>query len=129
MQYRSTSHCKRSIARVVTDTPHETSIDNVKKLTIDKYKSEEALRDIETISLLQDRSIEVFLHNEVLPYELTSGRVFKGKMNCEISFRRYFYKPESMRRSIRENTSGYSQNGGTKELLREIAHGSNTTTP
>ena len=56
------------------------------------------LRDTEQIPLQEEGGIEGFLRREVLPYAEDAWYVPKSvKIGYEISFNRYFYKPEPMR--------------------------------
>ena len=63
-----------------------------------EYEPDPELRDTERIPLTEDGGIEAFLGREVLPYApdawVAPGSV---KVGYEISFNRYFYKPEPMR--------------------------------
>jgi len=57
-----------------------------------------ALRDAEQIPLEEEGGIEGFLRREVLPYVPDAWYVSKTvKVGYEISFNRFFYKPEPMR--------------------------------
>ncbi len=63
-----------------------------------EYEPDPELRDTERIPLTEDGGIEAFLRREVLPYApdawVAPGSV---KVGYEISFNRYFYRPEPMR--------------------------------
>ncbi|MCY3536830.1 MAG: N-6 DNA methylase, partial [Cyanobacteria bacterium MAG IRC3_bin_20] len=63
-----------------------------------EYEPDGELRDTEQIPLQEEGGIEGFLQREVLPYApdawLTPDSV---KIGYEISFNRYFYKPQPMR--------------------------------
>lgn len=63
-----------------------------------EYETDSDLRDTEQIPLLEAGGIEAFLQREVLPYAADAwydpGSV---KIGYEISFTRYFYKPQPMR--------------------------------
>ena len=63
-----------------------------------EYEPDTGLRDTEQIPLLEEGGIDGFLGREVLPY---AGDAWyppkKVKIGYEISFNRYFYKPEPMR--------------------------------
>ena len=63
-----------------------------------EYEPDTGLRDTEQIPLQQESGIEGFLRREVLPYAPDAWSV-PGivKIGYEISFNRYFYKPEPMR--------------------------------
>ena len=63
-----------------------------------EYEPDTDLRDTEQIPLQEEGGIEAFLRREVLPY--AAGRLVPArqrKIGYEISFNRYFYKPQPMR--------------------------------
>lgn len=68
------------------------------KACVVEYEPDTDLRDTEQIPLLEEGGIEAFLRREVLPhaadawYETTTI-----KTGYEVSFTRYFYKPQPMR--------------------------------
>ena len=63
-----------------------------------EYVADTALRDVELIPLREEGGIVGFLRREVLPYAPDAWYVPKSvKIGYEISFNRYFYKPEPMR--------------------------------
>ena len=63
-----------------------------------EYEPDTALRDTEQIPLQEEGGIEGFLRREVLPYAGDAWYVAKSvKTGYEISFNRYFHKPEPMR--------------------------------
>ena len=63
-----------------------------------EYVTDTALRDEELIPLREEGGIVGFLRREVLPYAPDAWYVPKSvKVGYEISFNRYFYKPEPMR--------------------------------
>ncbi len=63
-----------------------------------EYEPDADLRDTEQIPLREDGGIEEFLRREVLPYAADAWYRPEGvKIGYEISFNRYFYKPEPMR--------------------------------
>ena len=64
-----------------------------------EYEPDTDLRDTEQIPLQEDGGIDAFLRREVLPYAADAWyRPDRVKVGYEISFNRYFYKPEPMRR-------------------------------
>ena len=68
------------------------------KTRVVEYESDTALRDTEQIPLKEGDGIEGFLRREVLPYAGDAWYVAKSvKIGYEISFNRYFHKPEPMR--------------------------------
>ena len=63
-----------------------------------EYEPDTDLRDTEQIPLQEDGGIEAFLRREVLPYAGDAWyREDSVKIGYEISFNRYFYKPQPMR--------------------------------
>ncbi len=63
-----------------------------------EYEPDPDLRDTEQIPLLEEGGIEAFLKREVLPYAPDAWYVPESvKIGYEISFTRYFYKPEPLR--------------------------------
>ncbi|MCY4629112.1 MAG: N-6 DNA methylase, partial [Acidobacteria bacterium] len=63
-----------------------------------EYEPDSDLRDTEQIPLLEEGGIEAFLQREVLPYTPDAWyRTEAVKIGYEISFNRYFYKPQPMR--------------------------------
>ena len=68
------------------------------KSRVVEYEPDTALRDTEQIPLTEEGGIEEFLRREVLPYARDAWYVAKSvKIGYEISFNRYFHKPEPMR--------------------------------
>ena len=94
--------------------------DGVQTLVLE-YEPDSGLRDTEQIPLQDEGGIEGFLRREVLPYAKDAWYVPKSvKIGYEISFNRYFYKPEPMRtlEEIRGDIlAAESQSAG---LLEEI---------
>ena len=63
-----------------------------------EYEPDSTLRDTEQIPLQEAGGIDAFLEREVLPYAADVWyRPASVKIGYEISFTRYFYKPEPMR--------------------------------
>ena len=63
-----------------------------------EYEPDSELRDTEQIPLQEEGGIEGFLRREVLPYGPDAWVVGESvKIGYEISFNRYFYKPQPMR--------------------------------
>ena len=68
------------------------------KATVVEYEPDTDLRDTEQIPLREAGGIDAFLRREVLPYAPDAWyRSDAVKIGYEISFNRYFYKPEPMR--------------------------------
>ena len=86
-----------------------------------EYEPDSELRDTEQIPLQEKGGIETFLHREVLPYAPDAWyQADSVKVGYEISFTRYFYKPQPMRTlaEIREDILAVEQE--TEGLLDEI---------
>jgi len=63
-----------------------------------EYEVDTDLRDTEQVPLLEEGGIDAFLLHEVLPYAPNAWYdSAKTKIGYEISFTRYFYKPQPMR--------------------------------
>jgi type I restriction enzyme M protein len=63
-----------------------------------EYEPDPDLRDTEQVPLLEEGGIEAFLRREVLPYAADAWYDPESvKIGYEISFTRYFYKPQPMR--------------------------------
>ena len=73
-----------------------TQIDD--KPVVVEYEPDKDLRDTEQVPLLEEGGIEGFLQREVLPYAPDAWYVPGSvKTGYEISFTRYFYKPQPLR--------------------------------
>ena len=104
----------------------ETSIEG--KTAVVEYEPDADIRDTEQIPLQEEGGIEAFLRREVLPYARDAWyKPDSVKVGYEISFNRYFYKPQPMRTlgeiradilRLEEETTGLL--GG---VLREVADG------
>ncbi len=68
------------------------------KPAVVEYEPDTNLRDTEQIPLLEEGGIDAFLQREVLPYAPDAWYVASSvKIGYEISFTRYFYKPQPLR--------------------------------
>ena len=68
------------------------------KCRVVEYEPDSELRDTEQVPLLEEGGIEAFLRREVLPYaEDAWYDPASVKTGYEISFTRYFYKPQPLR--------------------------------
>jgi type I restriction enzyme M protein len=68
------------------------------KPAVVEYEPDTELRDTEQVPLLEDGGIEAFITREVLPHARDAWYVADGvKSDYEISFTRYFYKPQPLR--------------------------------
>ena len=86
-----------------------------------EYEPDTDLRDTEQIPLQEAGGIEAFLRREVLPYASDAWyQPDNVKIGYEISFNRYFYKPEPMRtlKQIRNDILALEEE--TEGLLSEI---------
>ncbi|MBN1859443.1 SAM-dependent DNA methyltransferase [Candidatus Bipolaricaulota bacterium] len=94
------------------------------KTVVVEYEPDNDLRDTEQIPLLEEGGIEAFIRREVLPYAPDAWYVAESvKIGYEISFTRYFYKPQPMRslEEIRADILAVEQE--TEGLLDEILGG------
>ena len=86
-----------------------------------EYESDTHLRDTEQIPLLEDGGIERFIRREVLPYALDAWiDESKTQIGYEISFNRYFYKPQPMRTIEEIRADIMALDKETEGLLDEI---------
>ena len=89
-----------------------------------EYEPDTELRDTEQIPLLEEGGIEAFLRREVLPYAEDAwydpGSV---KTGYEISFTRYFYKPQPLRTLEEIRADILALEKETEGLLGEIIGG------
>jgi type I restriction enzyme M protein len=68
------------------------------KPAVVEYEPDSDLRDTEQVPLLEEGGIEAFLRREVLPHAADAWYVPESiKTGYEISFTRYFYKPQPLR--------------------------------
>ncbi len=95
------------------------------KLAVVEYEPDSSLRDTEQIPLLEEGGIDAFIKREVLPYAPDAWYDPSSvKIGYEISFTRYFYKPEPLRplEEIRADILALEKE--TEGLLDEIFGGS-----
>ncbi|MEA3410651.1 MAG: class I SAM-dependent DNA methyltransferase, partial [Pseudomonadota bacterium] len=91
------------------------------KRAVVEYEPDADLRDTEQIPLTEEGGIEAFLEREVLPHAADAWyKADSVRIGYEISFTRYFYKPEPMRtlEEIRADILALEQE--TEGLLGEI---------
>ena len=91
------------------------------KSAVVEYEPDPDLRDTERVPLLEEGGIQAFLQREVLPYAPDAWYVPKSvKTGYEISFTRYFYKPQPLRplEEIRADILALERE--TEGLLSEI---------
>jgi type I restriction enzyme M protein len=94
------------------------------KPAVVEYEPDSELRDTEQVPLLEDGGIEAFLRREVLPHAADAWYVPDSvKTGYEISFTRYFYKPQPLRtlEEIRGDILALERE--TEGLLSEIIGG------
>ena len=91
---KSTSPARPSLTRCAAcSTP---TIDG--KPCVVEYEPDTDLRDTEQVPLLEEGGIEAFLRREVLPHAPDAWYDPDSvKIGYEISFTRYFYKPQPLR--------------------------------
>ena len=86
-----------------------------------EYEPDTDLRDTEQIPLQGEGGIEAFLRREVLPYAADAWyRPDNMKTGYEISFTRYFYKPQPMRTLGKIRADIVALENETEGLLDEI---------
>ena len=91
------------------------------KSAVVEYEADSDLRDTEQIPLEEEGGIEAFLRREVLPHAADAWyKADSVKIGYEISFTRYFYKPQTIRNleEIRADILALEQE--TEGLLGEI---------
>ena len=94
------------------------------KKCVVEYEPDSDLRDIEQVALLEEGGIDAFLRREVLPHAADAWfDPASVKIGYEISFTRYFYKPQPLRslEAIRGDILALEKE--TNGLLAEIVGG------
>ena len=95
--------------------------DEILGRSVVEFEPDPELRDTEQIPLQKQGGIEGFLNREVLPYAKDAWYVPKSvKIGYEISFNRYFYKPEPMRTLEEIRADILAVERETEGLLAEI---------
>src|SRR5690349_1297667 len=91
------------------------------KPAVVEYEPDPDLRDTEQIPLLEEGGIETFLRREVLPHAPDAWYVPDSvKIGYEISFTRYFYKPQPLRTLEEIRADILALEKETEGLLSEI---------
>ena len=91
------------------------------KSAVVEYEPDADLRDTEQIPLQEDGGIDAFLRREVLPYAPDAWyHPDRVKVGYEISFNRYFFKPEPMRTLAEIRADIVALEEETQGLLAEI---------
>jgi len=97
------------------------------KPAVVEYEPDPDLRDTEQVPLLEEGGIEAFLRREVLPHAADAWYVPESvKTGYEISFTRYFYKPQPLRTLEEIRADILALEKETEGLLGEIIGGSKT---
>jgi len=94
------------------------------KPAVVEYEPDPDLRDTEQVPLLEDGGIEAFIRREVLPHAPDAWYVPESvKTGYEISFTRYFYKPQPLRTLEEIRADILALEKETEGLLGEIIGG------
>ena len=94
------------------------------KPAIVEYEPDSDLRDMEQVPLLEEGGIEAFLKREVLPHVPDAWYDPESvKTGYEVSFTRYFYKPEPLRALEEIRADILALEKETEGLLDEIIEG------
>lgn len=100
----------------------EVAIDGKRRIV--EYEPDTDLRDTEQIPLLEEGGIEAFIRREVLPYAPDAWIEDSSiKIGYEISFTRYFYKPQPLRSLEEVRADILAVEKETEGLLDEILGG------
>jgi type I restriction enzyme M protein len=95
------------------------------KPAVVEYEPDPDLRDTEQVPLLEEGGIEAFLRREVLPHASDAWYVPESvKTGYEISFTRYFYKPQPLRTLEEIRADILALEKEAEGLLEEIVGGS-----
>jgi type I restriction enzyme M protein len=94
------------------------------KPTVVEYEPDPELRDTEQVPLLEEGGIEAFLKREVLPHAADAWYIADSvRTGYEISFTRYFYKPQPLRTLEEIRAEILALEKETEGLLSEILGG------
>jgi type I restriction enzyme M protein len=94
------------------------------KPAVVEYEPDSELRDTEQVPLLEEGGIDAFLTREVLPHAPDAWYVPDSvKIGYEISFTRYFYKPQPLRTLEEIRADILALEAETDGLLEEIVGG------
>ncbi|MBS1911699.1 MAG: SAM-dependent DNA methyltransferase [Bacteroidetes bacterium] len=89
-----------------------------------EYEPDTDLRDTEQVPLMEEGGIEAFLKREVLPHAADAWYDAAGvKTGYEVSFTRYFYKPQPLRTLAEIRADILALERETEGLLMEIVGG------
>ncbi|MGI8782789.1 MAG: type I restriction-modification system subunit M [Acidobacteriota bacterium] len=99
------------------------------KSAVVEYEPDPDLRDTEQVPLLEEGGIEAFLRREVLPHANDAWYVPESvKTGYEVSFTRYFYKPQPLRTLEEIRADILALEKETEGLLGEIIGSAKTAT-
>jgi type I restriction enzyme M protein len=102
----------------------ETNVDS--KESVVEYEPDSDLRDTEQVPLLEPGGVDAFVQREVLPHVADAWiDTSSTKSGYEISFTRYFYKPQPLRSLGEIRADILALEKETEGLLGEILGGSN----
>ena len=91
------------------------------KPAVVEYEPDPELRDTEQVPLSENGGVDAFLRREVMPYAPDAWyRPDKVRTGYEISFNRYFYKPEPMRSLEEIRADILAIQGETTGLIDEV---------
>jgi type I restriction enzyme M protein len=91
------------------------------KVCVVEYEPDPELRDTEQVPLLENGGIEAFIRREVLPHTPDAWYDMESvKIGYEISFTRYFYKPQPLRSLEEIRADILALEKETEGLLDEI---------
>ncbi|MBN1437857.1 MAG: SAM-dependent DNA methyltransferase [Anaerolineales bacterium] len=94
------------------------------KAAVVEYEPDPDLRDTEQVPMLEKGGVEPFIRREVLPHAADAWILAESvKTGYEISFTRYFYKPQPLRTLEEIRTDILALDKETKGLLDEIIGG------
>ena len=94
------------------------------KRCVVEYEPDSELRDTEQVPLLEDGGVEAFIRREVLPHAPDAWLDEEStKIGYEISFTRYFYKPQPLRTLAEIRADILALEKETDGLLNEIIGG------
>jgi type I restriction enzyme M protein len=94
------------------------------KPAVVEYEPDSDLRDTEQVPLLEEGGIEAFIRREVLPHAADAWvDASATKIGYEISFNRYFYKPQPLRTLAEIRADILNVERETEGLLTEIVGG------
>jgi type I restriction enzyme M protein len=95
------------------------------KRAVVEYEPDSDLRDNEQVPLQEAGGVEAFIRREVLPHVVDAWvDESKTKIGYEISFNRYFYKPQPLRLLDEIKRDVVALEKETEGLLKEIVGGS-----